>query len=160
MACVKSLAPKLEHGSLPATFQCSAGNLIAEAFHCDGIPQCIAGHDEENCPPMSHTSCSLFDLHTYQDDKCFNHCPSLYIPCADGRCIPLDALCNGFMDCPGDGWDESFCPHSFATLHLNRSKVTQDLVYACANGHQNYSPSTVCVFSMLLILLLVRITVT
>ena len=87
--------------------------MIPLAYQCDGIRQCLSGDDEHMCDEVKkfHKDCSPFSLSSHKDNICSNWCSALFVACSDGRCIPLDAVCNGNVDC-SDGWDEYICDKS------------------------------------------------
>ena len=96
-----------------ATYRCNSNVLIADSFQCDGFVQCDEADDEKSCAMLKVSrvedmDCSPFKLAFHRHAMCI--CPALYIACADGTCIPQDALCNNYTDCQ-DGWDEQICTY-------------------------------------------------
>ena len=153
IACVKNFDSSVISYEMMSVFKCQDGNLIAEAFRCDGVVQCPSGNDEQNCAVFKATSidCSPFSLHAHKNEKCVNKCPDLYVPCANGRCILLDAICNNYKDCD-DGWDELICTMSQwdSNLHLSLNNFvgkTSTSTYQCSDG-TSYDASGFCVFDI------------
>lgn len=78
----------LENGK----FECSKSGLcIPLELTCDGIDNCPGDHSDED-----RTFCSS------------RRCPSDYFKCTDNRCISMDKICDGKIDCP-DANDEKKC---------------------------------------------------
>ena len=156
VACTKnfSLSPLVYK---MATFQCASGNLIAASFQCDGVTQCRDGDDEDDCPLQfvhhinrvhdTGVSCSPLALY-YHKKHCL--CPSLYITCGDGRCIPQDALCNGYTDC-SDGWDEVLCIYYTRAIHLlpKQTKLSKsEMRGRCTDGKGSFHIENHCFLDM------------
>ena len=112
VACIRQAHPQLADVNNISIdiFHCKDGNLIPSAFQCDGTAQCLSGDDEALCDEdkTSPTDCSPLSLSSHRHQLCSSWCPALFVPCSNGKCIPLDAVCNGHVDC-ADSWDEHIC---------------------------------------------------
>ena len=153
IACIRKFDSSALLYDMMSVFICEEGNVIAEAFQCDGIEQCMLGEDEHNCniTISTTTDCSPFSLSAHNNAECLNRCPVLFVPCANGQCIPLDAICNNYKDCE-DGWDEIVCATAHQSVHLNQQintfqgKVTLD-EFRCADGTL-FESSNLCIFDI------------
>ena len=131
------------------SFQCEYGNYISEVYHCDGTIQCLSGDDEAFCPTWnkSHISCSPFSLSAHKDNTCSSWCPTLFVACSDGKCIPMDAVCNGQVEC-ADGWDEAICHTLSSKLTLNKQEKTNNFPkFSCLDG-SSYNAKMLCVYDL------------
>ena len=112
VACVSTSKDYTEAAYPIELFTCINHQKISAYSVCDGVLDCSAHEDEENC---SHTCTFTPGMHQPKPMDCQAHCrfpecqcSSTYFQCVLGGCVPLNALCNGVMNCP-DGSDESAC---------------------------------------------------
>ena len=105
-----------------ASFQCDEGTLVMSSHVCDNIPDCGDESDEHNCNHTcttsqveQATSLSQYCSQMCKPPNCF--CNTLFFQCRSGGCIPLDAICNGVINC-NDGSDEAGCLgiHAYSPL--------------------------------------------
>ncbi|XP_016091061.1 LOW QUALITY PROTEIN: SCO-spondin [Sinocyclocheilus grahami] len=85
-------------------FLCQTGDqCIQHQQLCDGTPHCRDASDEsvDNCDKVSPTTAPP------SEGNASRVC--LEFTCADGSCVPFNALCNGAADCPADASDETGC---------------------------------------------------
>ncbi|XP_052547641.1 basement membrane-specific heparan sulfate proteoglycan core protein isoform X4 [Tympanuchus pallidicinctus] len=106
----------------PLEFSCGSGECIAQEYRCDRRPDCHDASDEEGCaePPPSTVFISTArpavttrpalttSPITRRPPPPPHGCRPAETPCADGRCVPRDYLCDGERDC-ADGSDEEGC---------------------------------------------------
>ena len=82
-------------------FQCKDGTYIDDTSVCDGIPDCIAETDEQNC--YCNNSKDLLTVGCkYSYDKTSQQitCSVFYFTCLlSHKCITYAKICDGYVDC-------------------------------------------------------------
>jgi hypothetical protein len=103
-----------------STHKCLDGAYIPMAWVCDSIQQdCRDGKDEHACnhvyvvPNDSTIMLTPHNPFMYDQEKEFNDhymsgCNGLYFTCPTGGCVPLNTLCDGYINC-NDNADEILC---------------------------------------------------
>ena len=104
-------------------FKCNDGVCISIDCVCDGVADCQAGEDEQNCVCgfgffkcdgkciTVNKYCNFeVDCHDGSDEKncIFPDCPKSEFQCKNKECISIEKRCNFIADC-FDGTDESVC---------------------------------------------------
>ncbi|XP_031463804.1 basement membrane-specific heparan sulfate proteoglycan core protein isoform X4 [Phasianus colchicus] len=106
----------------PLEFSCGSGECIAREYRCDRRPDCLDASDEQGCaepspstvftstarPPVTTRPALTTSPGTRRPPLPPHGCRPAETPCADGRCVPRDYLCDGERDC-ADGSDEEGC---------------------------------------------------
>ncbi|XP_042746630.1 basement membrane-specific heparan sulfate proteoglycan core protein isoform X4 [Lagopus leucura] len=123
----------------PLEFSCGSGECIAREYRCDRRPDCHDASDEQGCaePPPSTVFISTArpavttrpalttSPITRRPPPPPHGCRPAETPCADGRCVPRDYLCDGERDCT-DGSDEEGC---------GTPSPCEPNEFKCRNGH-------------------------
>ncbi|RXN17958.1 SCO-spondin [Labeo rohita] len=84
--------------------QCPGDQCVPAERVCDGHRDCPSGIDELICPVKDKTVPTTAPP---SEGNTSRVCPEF--TCADGSCVPFNALCNGAADCPADASDETGC---------------------------------------------------
>ncbi|XP_031463809.1 basement membrane-specific heparan sulfate proteoglycan core protein isoform X8 [Phasianus colchicus] len=123
----------------PLEFSCGSGECIAREYRCDRRPDCLDASDEQGCaepspstvftstarPPVTTRPALTTSPGTRRPPLPPHGCRPAETPCADGRCVPRDYLCDGERDC-ADGSDEEGC---------GTPSPCEPNEFKCRNGH-------------------------
>ena len=104
------------------TLECNSGLLCLDWRDiCDGLQQCMSGHDEENCDKLELNEC--------EDDE---------YRCENGMCIPEEYFLDGDYDCMD--WsdergrsDDTHCPFQPASFECD-DRVCRPSQWPCGDG--------------------------
>ena len=112
------------HGDIVCyrTLNCNSGLLCLDWRDiCDGVQQCMFGHDEDNCDLLE-----------------FNECEDDEYRCANGMCIPDDFFLDGEYDCSDLSdekqlFDDTTCIFEQAT-HICDDRICLRHQWSCGDG--------------------------
>ena len=112
------------HGDMVCyiTLECNSGLLCLDWREiCDGVQQCMAGLDEENCDKLE-----------------FNECENDEYRCMNGMCIPEEYFLDGQFDCLDwsdeiQYYDDTNCPIEKASTRCD-DRICPATQYSCSDG--------------------------
>ncbi|KAG8239183.1 hypothetical protein J437_LFUL018923 [Ladona fulva] len=86
------------------SFRCAYGGCIPLVAKCNGVVDCIDQSDEMSLLCKGNCSSGLVPNSA---GKCIEGCKKGEFRCSSGMCILQKLVCDGSVDCSGDGDDES-----------------------------------------------------
>ena len=104
------------------TLECNSGLLCLDWREiCDGVQQCMAGLDEENCDKLE-----------------FNECENDEYRCMNGMCIPEESFLDGEFDCLDwsdeiQYYDDANCPIEGVSARCD-DRICPANQYSCSDG--------------------------
>ena len=108
-------------------YYCNTGEIISNAFICDGVADCSDFSDELQCPPTCNMT-GLCDTCTWWTCEC----SAFTFHCFTGGCIPALSLCDGVEHCQ-DGSDEIYCPTSRTGESVHKKSKCSSLICKSTN---------------------------
>ncbi len=104
------------------TLECNSGLLCLDWRDiCDGVQQCMAGLDEENCDKLE-----------------FNECENDEYRCMNGMCVPEEYFLDGEFDCLDwsdeiQYYDDANCPIETASAQCD-DRICPPNQFSCGDG--------------------------
>ncbi|XP_071442334.1 modular serine protease-like [Hetaerina americana] len=86
------------------SFRCNYGGCISLGAVCNGVADCRDQSDE--APALCKGNCTA-GATAQKNGTCVQGCKKNEFRCTSGTCISQSKICDGAVDCAGDGFDEA-----------------------------------------------------